>query len=87
MHVSTVFHIAARAIAAHALSIYGDHQDIMAARQTGWAMLASNNVQEVMDMALIAHSATLEARVPFVNFFDGFRTSHEVPRSRRSPTT
>ena len=76
----TVFHIAARAIAAHALSIYGDHQDVMACRQTGWAQLASNNVQEVMDMALIAHAATLEARVPFLHFFDGFRTSHEVSK-------
>ncbi len=77
---STVFHIAARAIAAQALSIFGDHQDVMAARQTGWAMLASNNVQEVMDMALISHAATLEARVPFLHFFDGFRTSHEVQK-------
>ena len=77
---SAVFHVAARAIATHALSIYGDHQDIMAARQTGWAMLAGNNVQEVMDMALVAHASTLEARVPFVNFFDGFRTSHEVAK-------
>ncbi len=73
-----VFHIAARAVAAHALSIFGDHQDVMACRQTGWAMLASANVQEVMDMALISHAATLEARVPFLHFFDGFRTSHEV---------
>jgi len=77
---STVFHIAARAIAAHALSIYGDHQDVMAARATGWAMLSSANVQEAMDMALIAHAATLEARVPFLHFFDGFRTSHEVSK-------
>jgi pyruvate-ferredoxin/flavodoxin oxidoreductase len=77
---SAVFHIAARAVAAHALSIYGDHQDIMAARATGWAMLAGNNVQEVMDMALVAHASTLEARVPFINFFDGFRTSHEVAK-------
>jgi pyruvate-ferredoxin/flavodoxin oxidoreductase len=75
-----VFHIAARAIAAHALSIYGDHQDVMACRQTGWAQLVSNNVQEVMDMALIAHAATLEAHVPFLHFFDGFRTSHEVSK-------
>jgi pyruvate-ferredoxin/flavodoxin oxidoreductase len=75
-----VFHIAARAVAAQALSIFGDHQDVMAARQTGWAMLASNNVQEVMDLALIAHAATLEARVPFLHFFDGFRTSHEVQK-------
>jgi len=80
-----VFHIAARAIAAHALSIYGDHQDVMAARQTGWAMLASNNVQEVMDTALIAHAATLEARVPFLHFFDGFRTSHEVAKVEELP--
>ncbi|HUX16194.1 MAG TPA: pyruvate:ferredoxin (flavodoxin) oxidoreductase, partial [Phycisphaerae bacterium] len=77
---SAVFHIAARAVAASSLSIFGDHQDIMAARQTGWAMLASNNVQEVMDTALIAHAATLEARVPFLHFFDGFRTSHEVQK-------
>jgi len=77
---SAVFHIAARAIAAQALSIFGDHQDVMAARQTGWALLASNNVQEVMDTALIAHAATLEARVPFLHFFDGFRTSHEVSK-------
>ncbi|MBP7096451.1 MAG: pyruvate:ferredoxin (flavodoxin) oxidoreductase [Spirochaetia bacterium] len=77
---SAVFHIAARAVAAQALSIFGDHQDVMAARQTGWAMLASNNVQEVMDTALIAHAATLHARVPFLHFFDGFRTSHEVSK-------
>jgi pyruvate-ferredoxin/flavodoxin oxidoreductase len=77
---SAVFHIAARAVAAHALSIYGDHQDVMAARATGWAQLVSDNVQEVMDMALIAHAATLEARVPFLHFFDGFRTSHEVSK-------
>jgi pyruvate-ferredoxin/flavodoxin oxidoreductase len=75
---STVFHIAARSVAAHALSIFGDHSDVMAARSAGWAMLASNSVQEVMDFALIAHAATLEARLPFVHFFDGFRTSHEV---------
>jgi len=77
---SAVFHIAARAIAAHALSIYGDHQDVMSARATGWAMLASDNVQEVMDLALVAHAATLEARLPFLHFFDGFRTSHEVSK-------
>jgi pyruvate-ferredoxin/flavodoxin oxidoreductase len=75
---STVFHIAARSVAAHALSIFGDHSDVMAARSAGWAMLASNSVQEVMDFALVAHAATLEARLPFVHFFDGFRTSHEV---------
>ncbi|MEK7808068.1 MAG: pyruvate:ferredoxin (flavodoxin) oxidoreductase [Chloroflexota bacterium] len=75
---STVFHVSARAIAAHALSIFGDHSDVMAVRQTGWAMLCSNSVQEVMDFALISHAATLEARVPFMHFFDGFRTSAEV---------
>ncbi len=77
---STVFHVAARALATSALSIFGDHQDVMACRQTGWAMLSSNSVQEVMDMALIAHTATLEARVPFLHFFDGFRTSHEIQK-------
>jgi pyruvate-ferredoxin/flavodoxin oxidoreductase len=77
---STVFHIAARALAAQALSIFGDHSDVMAARSAGFAMLSSNSVQEVMDLALIAHAATLEARVPFLHFFDGFRTSHEVAK-------
>ncbi len=76
----TVFHIAARALATHALSIFGDHTDVMATRSTGFAMLASNSVQEVMDMALIAQAATLESRVPFLHFFDGFRTSHEVQK-------
>ena len=75
---STVFHVAARAIAAHALSIYGDHQDVMAVRQTGWALLSSGSVQEAHDFAAIAQAATLKARVPFMHFFDGFRTSHEV---------
>ena len=75
---STVFHVAARALATHALSIFGDHSDVMAARSTGWAMLCSNNPQEVMDLALIATAATLRSRVPFVHFFDGFRTSHEI---------
>jgi pyruvate-ferredoxin/flavodoxin oxidoreductase len=74
----TVFHIAARAIATHALSIFGDHSDVMSCRSTGWAMLGSNNPQEVMDLALIAQAATLKARVPFLHFFDGFRTSHEI---------
>ncbi len=74
----TVFHIAARTVATHALSIFGDHSDVMSTRATGWAMLSSNSVQEVMDMACIAQAATLEARVPFIHFFDGFRTSHEV---------
>jgi len=77
---STVFHIAARAIAAQGLSIYGDHQDVMAVRQTGWAMLSSGSVQEAHDLAAIAHSATLKARLPFLHFFDGFRTSHEVAK-------
>ncbi len=76
----TVFHIAARSVATHALSIFGDHSDVMAARATGWAMLASNSVQEAMDFALIAQAATLEARVPFIHFFDGFRTSHEIQK-------
>jgi len=75
---STVFHISARAIAAHALSIFGDHQDVMAVRQTGFAMLASGSVQEAHDFALISQAATLESRIPFVHFFDGFRTSHEI---------
>ena len=77
---STVFHVAARAIAAHALSIYGDHQDVMAVRQTGWAMLSSGSVQEAQDFAAISQAATLKSRVPFVHFFDGFRTSHEVTK-------
>ncbi len=76
----TVFHIAARAIAAQALSIFGDHSDVMAARATGWAMLCSASVQEAQDLALIAHAATLESRIPFVHFFDGFRTSHEISK-------
>jgi pyruvate-ferredoxin/flavodoxin oxidoreductase len=74
----TVFHVSARALACHALSIFGDHSDVMSVRQTGFALLASGSVQEVMDLALIAHAATLEARVPFLHFFDGFRTSAEV---------
>ncbi len=74
----TVFHISARAVATHALSIFGDHSDVMAARSCGWAMLAANSVQEIHDMAAIAHGATLKARVPFLHFFDGFRSSHEV---------
>jgi pyruvate-ferredoxin/flavodoxin oxidoreductase len=74
----TVFHVAARTVATHALSIFGDHSDVMAVRQTGYAMLASGSVQEVMDQALIATAASLESRIPFVHFFDGFRTTHEV---------
>ncbi len=77
---STVFHIAARSVAAQALSIFGDHSDVMAARNTGFAMLAANSVQEVTDFALIASAATLEARIPFLHFFDGFRTSHEISK-------
>lgn len=75
---STVMHVAARSLAAQGLSIFGDHQDVMAARQTGWAMLASSSVQECHDNALIAQNATLHSRVPFMHFFDGFRTSHEL---------
>jgi pyruvate-ferredoxin/flavodoxin oxidoreductase len=77
---STVFHVAARTVATHALSIFGDHSDVMAVRASGFGLLSSNSVQEVMDMALIAQAATLEARVPFIHFFDGFRTSHEVSK-------
>ena len=75
-----VMHVAARTIATHALSIFGDHSDVMAARTTGFAMLASSSVQEAQDLALVAHSATLEARLPFLHFFDGFRTSHQVDK-------
>lgn len=75
-----VFHVSARALAYHALNIFGDHSDVMACRQTGFAMLASNSVQEVMDLALVAHLSTLKTRVPFLHFFDGFRTSHEVSK-------
>jgi len=75
-----VFQVAARALAAHALAIFGDHQDIYAARQTGFAMLATNSVQEVMDLAGVAHLAALKSRVPFLHFFDGFRTSHEIQK-------
>ncbi|HUO58008.1 MAG TPA: pyruvate:ferredoxin (flavodoxin) oxidoreductase [bacterium] len=77
----TVFHVTARTIATHALSIFGDQSDVMAVRGTGFALLASNNVQEAADMALVAHAATLETRVPFLHFFDGFRTSHEVSKA------
>ena len=73
-----VFHVSARTIATHALSIFGDHSDVMACRTTGWGMLAANGVQEAHDLALVAYAATLESRVPFIHFFDGFRTSHEV---------
>jgi pyruvate-ferredoxin/flavodoxin oxidoreductase len=76
----SVFHVAARTVATHALSIFGDHSDVMAARTTGFAMLSSGSVQEAHDLALVAHAATLEARIPFLHFFDGFRTSHELNR-------
>ena len=75
-----VFHVSARALAAQSLSIFGDHQDVMAARQTGFAMLATSSVQEVMDLAGVAHIVALKARVPFLHFFDGFRTSHEIQK-------
>ncbi len=75
-----VFHVSARAIAAHALSIFGDHQDVMAARQTGFAMLAESNVQQIMDLSGVAHLASIKSRVPFLNFFDGFRTSSEIQK-------
>ncbi len=76
----TVFHVSARSLAAQALSIFGDHSDVMGVRQTGFALLASNSVQEAMDMALISHSATLKSRIPFLHFFDGFRVSHEIQK-------
>src|SRR5215831_17674021 len=75
-----VFHVTARTVASHALSIFGDHGDIMAARSTGWAMLGAASVQEAMDFGLIAQAAALRSRIPFVHFFDGFRTSHEVSK-------
>src|SRR6188508_2521984 len=83
----TVFHVAARALAAQALSIFGDHSDVMAARATGWAMLCSASVQEAHDFALIAHAAALEAHLPFLHFFDGFRTSHEISKIELLPDT
>src|SRR5256884_3131119 len=76
----TVFHVAARSLATQGLSIFGDHSDVMTTRATGYAMLASNSVQEAQDLALIAHASTLKSRVPFIHFFDGFRTSHEVDK-------
>ena len=76
----TVFHVSARALASHALSIFGDHQDVMACRQTGFAMLASGSVQEAQDMAAVAHLATIKSSIPFLHFFDGFRTSHEIQK-------
>ena len=76
----SVFHVSARTVASHALNIFGDHSDVMACRQTGFAMLAESNVQEVMDLGAVAHLATIKGRVPFINFFDGFRTSHEIQK-------
>ena len=75
-----VFHVSARTVASHALNIFGDHSDVMACRQTGFAMLAETNPQEVMDLSAVAHLATIKSRVPFINFFDGFRTSHEIQK-------
>ena len=76
----TVFHVSARTVASHALNIFGDHSDVYACRQTGFAMLAETNPQEVMDLGAVAHLATIKSRVPFINFFDGFRTSHEIQK-------
>lgn len=76
----TVFHVASRAVTTNALSIFGDHGDVMAARQTGFCMLAESSVQEVMDLSAVAHLASLKASLPFMNFFDGFRTSHELQK-------
>ncbi len=78
--IPTVFHVTARSLAAQSLSIFGDHSDVMSVRNTGWAMLASASVQEIMDLATVAHLATLKSRIPFLHFFDGFRTSHEVQK-------
>ena len=74
----TVFHVSARSLAAQSLSIFGDHSDVMSVRNTGWALLSASSVQETMDLAIVAHLATLKAQVPFLSFFDGFRTSHEL---------
>ena len=81
----TVFHVAARSLAAQALSIFGDHSDVMAARATGWAMLCSAPCRKRRTSALIAHAATLESRIPFLHFFDGFRTSHEIAKIEMLP--
>ncbi|GHV12858.1 pyruvate-flavodoxin oxidoreductase [Fibrobacterales bacterium] len=82
---STVFHVSARALAMQGLSIFGDHSDVMSCRQTGFAMLASSSVQEAHDLALVAHAATLKSRIPFIHFFDGFRTSHEIMKIEELP--
>ncbi|RKX74269.1 MAG: pyruvate:ferredoxin (flavodoxin) oxidoreductase, partial [Spirochaetes bacterium] len=76
----TVFHVSARSLAAQSLSIFGDHSDVMSTRNTGFAMVAANNIQETMDLAFVSHLATLKGQVPFLNFFDGFRTSHEIQK-------
>ena len=76
----SVFHVSARTVSTHALNIFGDHSDVYACRQTGFAMLAETNPQEVMDLSPVAHLAALEGKVPFINFFDGFRTSHEIQK-------
>ncbi|MBU1367415.1 MAG: pyruvate:ferredoxin (flavodoxin) oxidoreductase, partial [Candidatus Omnitrophica bacterium] len=76
----TVFHVSARSLACQSLSIFGDHSDVMSVRNTGFALVAASSVQEVMDLAVVAHLATLESRIPFLNFFDGFRTSHEIQK-------
>ena len=75
-----VFHVSARSLAAQSLSIFGDHSDVMGCRNTGWAMMAANSIQETMDLALVSHLATLKGQIPFLNFFDGFRTSHEIQK-------
>ena len=75
-----VIHVSARCVASHALNIFGDHSDVYACRQTGFAMLAETNPQEVMDLGAVAHLSTIKGRVPFINFFDGFRTSHEIQK-------
>ena len=82
----TVFHVSARSLASNSLCIFGDQGDVMACRQTGFAMLCSNSVQESHDMAMVAHAATLESKIPFLHFFDGFRTSHEVQKIDEIPT-
>ena len=76
----TVFHVSARSLACQALSIFGDHSDVMAARSTGFAMIAAASIQEVQDLAVISHLSTLKSKIPFLNFFDGFRTSHEIQK-------
>ena len=76
----SVIHVSARCVSSHALNIFGDHSDIYACRQTGYAMLCSSNPQEIMDLGAVAHLSTIKGRVPFIHFFDGFRTSHEIQK-------